>query len=348
MGKAKTLLVLFVVLMFLVGFQSLWAGGQGGEAPAQVYNIRIGHANMAADNSALHVTAMVFKDLIEDYSDGRIQAEIYPNAQLGSDSEMADLVVSGALDCFVTSLNLVTQYTPRLDALMLPFMFEDNSNFRKAREKMWNEFNEYTIERANMRLITMWDSGYRHVMSRKPVYELADLKKLKFRVPPSTIMVEMVKAWGISPTPVEWSELFNAMQLGVVDAFECDDSVLLSARMNEVVKYITNDDHILQVSVLVMSEETYKKLPEDLKKAVDRASKDSMPQVDSRSAAILQEAVDVSKKEHGVQFLGRPKDYDQWAEKARTSWPVMYQKIGEGDAVAGKAFIDKVFAAAGM
>jgi tripartite ATP-independent transporter DctP family solute receptor len=347
MGKAKTMLTLFVVLFLLLGFQSLWAGGQTA-AKEETFNMRIGHANMAADNSALHVTAMVFEGLIEDYSNGRIQAEIYPNAQLGSDAEMADLVVSGALDCFVTSINLVTNYAPRLRALILPYMFENNENFRKARKTMWNEFNDYTVGRANMRLITMWDSGYRHVMSRKPVYELADLKKLKFRVPPSPVMVEMVKSWGISPTPVEWSELFNAMQLGVVDAFECDDSVLLSARMNEVVKYITNDDHILQVSVLVMSEETYKKLPDDLKKVVDRASADSIPEVDSRSAAILQEAVDISEKDHGVEFLGRPKDYDQWAEKARGTWPLFYEDIGEGDAEAGKQFIDKVFAAAGM
>jgi len=347
MGKAKTVLVLFSVLMLLLGFQGLWAGGQTGGGD-EVYNLRIGHSNMAADNSALHVTAMVFEELIEDYSDGRIQVEIYPNAQLGNDSEMADLVVSGALDGFVTSLNLVTQYTPRLDALMLPYMFEKNSNFRKARDTMWDDFNEYTIERANMRLITMWDSGYRHVMSRKPVNELADLKKLKFRVPPSTIMVEMVKTWDISPTPVEWSELFNAMQLGVVDAFECDNSVLISARMNEVVKYITDNDHILQVSVLVMSENSYQKLPDDLKAAVDRASKDSMPRVDARSSEILQEAIKVSKEEHGVQFLGRPGDYQEWAEKARNSWSVMYEKIGEGDAQAGKAFIEKVFAAAGM
>lgn len=347
MGKAKTVLVLFSVLMLLLGFQSLWAGGQSG-GEEDVYNLRIGHSNMAADNSALHVTAMVFEELVEDYSDGRIQVEIYPNAQLGNDSEMADLVVSGALDGFVTSINLVTNYAPRLRAVILPYMFENNTNFRKARDTMWNEFNEYTIERANMRLITMWDSGYRHVMSRKPVNELADLKKLKFRVPPSPIMVEMVKSWDISPTPVEWSELFNAMQLGVVDAFECDNSVLISARMNEVVKYITNNDHILQVSVLMMSEQSYQKLPDDLKAAVDKASKDSMPRVDARSSEILQEAIDVSKNEHGVQFLGRPGDYEQWAEKARGSWSLHYKDIGEGDAEVGKQFVEKVFAAAGM
>jgi tripartite ATP-independent transporter DctP family solute receptor len=346
MNKAKTMLVVFVVLVLFVGFQSLWAGGQAPEE--ETFNFRIGHSNMAADNSALHVTAMVFEDLVEEYSDGRIQAEIYPNAQLGNDSEMADLVVSGALDGFVTSINLVTNYAPRLRALILPYMFENNTNFRKARDTMWDEFNDYCVERANMRLITMWDSGYRHVMSRKPVNELGDLKKLKFRVPPSPIMVEMVKSWDISPTPVEWSELFNAMQLGVVDAFECDNSVLISARMNEVVKYITNNDHILQVSVLMMSEQTYQKLPDDLKAAVDKASKDSMPRVDARSSEILQEAIDVSKKEHGVQFLGRPGDYDQWAEKARGSWSLHYKDIGEGDAEVGKQFVEKVFAAAGM
>jgi TRAP-type C4-dicarboxylate transport system substrate-binding protein len=274
--------------------------------------------------------------------------EIYPNAQLGNDSEMADLVVSGALDGFVTSINLVTNYAPRLRAVILPYMFENNTDFRKAREELWDDFNSYCVEKANMRLITMWDSGYRHVMSRSPVYELADLKKLKFRVPPSPIMVEMVKSWGISPTPVEWSELFNAMQLGVVDAFEVDDSVLISARMNEVVKYITNNDHILQVSVLMMSEATYQKLPADLQEAVDKASMDSMPRVDARSAAILEEAVEVSKKEHGVQFLGRPKDYDEWARLARGSWSVHFEDIGEGDAEMGKEFVEKVFAAAGM
>ena len=141
-------------------------------------------------------------------------------------------------------------------------------------------------------------------MSTKPVRTLDDLRKMKFRVPPSPVMIKMVESWGISPTPVEWSELFNAVQLGVVDAFEVDDSVLISARMKEVVKFITDDDHILQVSVAVLSEEAYQKLPDDLKKAVDKAITDTKPRVDARSAGILKEARDISIKENGVQFLG--------------------------------------------
>jgi len=335
-------------LMVVMTVSALFVSLTVTRAPlAKTYQWKIGHANAALDNSALHVTAMIFKELVEKYSNGQIQAEIYPSGQLGSDAEMADLVVSGAQEVFVTSLNLITNYAPRFRALILPYMFENNTNFRQAREALWVEFNEYLIKRANLRIAVLWDSGYRHVMSTKPVRTLDDLRKMKFRVPPSPVMIKMVESWGISPTPVEWSELFNAVQLGVVDAFEVDDSVLISARMKEVVKFITDDDHILQVSVAVLSEEAYQKLPDDLKQAVDKAIVDTKPRVDARSAGILKEARDVSMKENGVQFLGRPTDYDVWAQKARTIWPDFYKDVGEGDTDLGKQIIDKVFKAAG-
>jgi len=186
MKKAKIIVTLLSVLLLLIGVQGLWAAGTQETGAEKVYEIKIGHANIPADNSALHVTGMVFEELVEEYSGGRIQAEIYPSGQLGSDAEMADLVVSGAQEDLVTSLNLITQYAPRFRAFLLPYMFENNENFRKARTALWDEFNDYLIERANMRLITLWDSGYRHVMSTKPVYTLDDLKKLKqIRMPES-------------------------------------------------------------------------------------------------------------------------------------------------------------------
>jgi tripartite ATP-independent transporter DctP family solute receptor len=315
---------------------------------AETFSWRIGHANAPLENSALHVTATKFEELVEKYSGGRIQIEVYPSAQLGNDKEMADLTVSGAIDGFVTSLNLVTQYAPRMDAFILPYMFGESANFRKAAYSMWDENNEYLVSKANMRMFTMWDSGFRHVMSTKPVRSLEDLRKMKFRVPPSPVMVKMVESWGHSPTPVEWSELFNAVQLGVVDAFEVDDSVLISARMNEVVKYITLNDHQLQVSLGVLSEDSYQALPDDLKEVVDKASMETMQYAMDNAAKILAEAVQVSKDEHGLQVLGRPADYDEWVRRARGIWPDFYERIGEGDPAAGKAFVDKLFKAAGM
>ena len=346
MKKMLRIAALTAALLVVATFA--FAAASSEEGAEETIEWRIGHANAPLENSALHVTATKFEELVEKYSDGRIQIEVYPSGQLGNDKEMADLTVSGAIDGFVTSLNLVTQYAPRMDAFILPYMFEESANFRSAAFGMWEENNEYLVERSNMRFFTLWDSGFRHVMSAVPIRNLGDLRKVKFRVPPSPVMIAMVESWGVSPTPVEWSELFNAMQLGVVDAFEVDDSVLISARMNEVVKYITNDDHILQVSCGVLSEDSYAALPADLKAAVDKASMETMQYAMDNAASILQEAVQVSIDEHGLQILGRPADYAEWSRLARTIWPEFYGRIGEGDAAAGEAFVEKLFEAAGM
>ncbi len=319
-----------------------------GAASAQTYHFKIGHANAPLEDSALHVASTAFADALEKESDGRITATVYPSAQLGTDAEMIDLTVSGAQEVLCTSLNLITNYANRLDVMILPYMFQDSASFRQAIDVLWPDFNAYLADQANLRLVTLWDSGFRHVMSTKPVHTLADLRKLKFRVPPSPVMIKMVESWGISPTPVEWSELFSAMQLGVVDAFEVDDSVLISARMNEVVKYITDDDHMLQVSTCVLNNDTYQALPDDLKAAVDRASADAQQVTMSRSGEILDKARQVSADEHGVQFLGRPDDYAAWAEAARATWPSFYERIGDGDSAKGEEIVKKVAAAAGL
>lgn len=344
----RVLLLVLIALMVVGGSTAVVAAGRA-EAPGQqTFHFRIGHANAPLENSALHVTAVKFQELVEQYSDGRITAEVYPSAQLGNDREMADLTVSGALDVFVTSLNLITQYAPRMDAFILPYMFEESANFRKAAFELFDDFDEYLVDTANMKLLVMWDSGFRHVMSSRPVRSLDDLRRMKFRVPPSPVMIKMVESWDVNPTPVEWSELFNAMQLGVVDAFEVDDSVLISARMNEVVRYITNNDHILQVSVAVMSQDTYQKLPADLQAAVDRAARGTMEYAMQRAGEILDEAIQVSKDQHGLQVLGRPNDYEEWVRRARGTWPEFYVRIGEGDAALGRRIVDQIFQAAGM
>lgn len=318
-----------------------------GTVSAQTYHFKIGHANAPLADSALHVASTAFADSLDKESGGRITATVYPSAQLGSDAEMIDLTVSGAQEVLCTSLNLITNYAKRLDVMILPYMFQDSTSFRQAIDVLWPDFDDYLGTQANLHLVTLWDSGFRHVMSTKPVHTLNDLRKLKFRVPPSPVMIKMVESWGISPTPVEWSELFNAMQLGVVDAFEVDDSVLISAHMNEVVKYITDDDHMLQVSTCVMNNKTYQSLPDDLKAAVDRASADAQQITMDRSGEILDTARSVSEDEHGVQFLGRPDDYDDWVSAARGTWPSFYERIGDGDAALGEEIVNRVSEAAG-
>jgi tripartite ATP-independent transporter DctP family solute receptor len=330
---------MIIVIALFFAFSTPWAAAQD-----KKIELRIGHANAPLDDSMLHVASVNFKENVEKISGGRIQAKVFPSAQLGSDAEMVNLTMTGALDVFSTSLNLITNYSQRLDALILPYMFPEPENFRKAIRGLWGDFNEYLTKKANMRLIAIYDSGYRHIMSLTPIRTLEEVRKIKFRVPPSPIMIETHKAWGINPVQIPWGELFNAMQLRVVDAFECDDSVLISARYNEVVKYITNNDYMLQTSVLVMSEATYNKLPPDLQKIVDQASQETQKNMLAKSQELVQHCLDVSVKK-GVKVLGKPTDYENWVKLARATWPKFYQRVGDGDANVGKQMVDKIFEA---
>lgn len=335
-GFSKVLMVIAVITL-VVTLQTFWAN-----AADKVYTLRAAHANAPVEDSVYQVEAEMFKKLVEQYSNGRIKVDIYPSAQLGSDAESVEFIKSGTLDIHLTSLNLITDHCPRLEALILPYIFPEKSQGVKAIDSLWDYFNEYTITRANIRLLDLPITGYRKLMTTKPIMNMEELRTLKFRLPPSPIMLKTFEAFGVKPTPIPWVELFNAMQLGTVNGFECDPSVLVSARFNEVVTYITDVDWMTQVSVMYMSETSYQKLPPELQEAVDKAARECREFMIEKADEILGRCIEASPK---VEFLGRPDDYEEWISKGRSVWPEFYKRIGDGDADLGKEAIEKVVAA---
>jgi TRAP-type C4-dicarboxylate transport system substrate-binding protein len=180
-------------------------------------------------------------------------------------------------------------------------------------------------------------------MTTTPIKNMEDLKKAKIRIPPNPVLMRMFDAWGITPTPIAWGELFNAMQLKVVDGFECDATVLISNRYNEVVTYITDIDYRLQISTLVMNVDSYNSLSEDFQQVINKAAAATMQYMRGQSDYLVQYCIDESPT---VNFLGAPEDLAVWRDKARSIWPEFYELIGDGDATAGKAVVEAVVEAA--
>lgn len=326
--------ILILTLLCAVSVFTVYANGG---AEPEVYTLRAGHTNTPAADSFYQIQATIFKELVEDYSDGRIQVDIYPSAQLGSDREMIEYVKTGSQDIHLTSLNLITDHAPRLDSLMLPFIFDDPDKAVGAVDDLWEYYNDYTKERADLILLDLPIVGYRKIMSVKPIRSLDEARNVKFRLPPSPLFVKTFEGLGINPVTIPWVELFSAMQLGTVDAFECDPTVLVSARYNEVVKYITDIDWTTQVSVMVMSEISYNKLPADLQKAVDKAAAGTRERMKVESSNILDACIAQSPD---VKFLGRPDDYEEWVRLGQKVWPEFYERIGDGDAAVGEEAVN--------
>ncbi len=326
-----------IIILALLCLVSAFAVYANGAAEPEVYTLRAGHANAPSDESFYQIQATIFKELVEDYSDGRIVVDIYPSAQLGSDREMIEYVKTGSQDILLTSLNLITDHAPRMDSLMLPFIFDDPDKAVGAVDDLWTYYNDYTQERADLILLDLPIVGYRKIMSVEPIRNLEEARSVKFRLPPSPLFVKTFEGLGINPVTIPWVELFSAMQLGTVDAFECDPTVLISARYNEVVKYITDIDWTTQVSVMVMSEISYNKLPADLQDAVDKAAAGTRERMKIESANILDNCIAQSPD---VTFLGRPDDYDEWVRLGQKVWPEFYERIGDGDAAAGEEAVN--------
>lgn len=311
-------------------------------AQAQEYKLRLGHANAATADSVYQIIAEKMKERVEEYSDGKMTIQIFPSAQLGGDADMIEFVKAGTLDIQVTSLNLVSDHAPRLDALFLPYMFPDKEDAIRVTEQFMGELNDYAVQRGNFRILDLPHTGYRKLMTNKPIKTLEELRQIKFRLPPSPVMLETFGAYGVSPTPIPWGELFSAMQLGVVDGFEVDLTPLVSARFNEVVKYVTDVDWVSQISTMVMSERSYQALPPEMREVIDRAAADTRKHVIDAMDDLEARIIKASDK---VTFLGKPDDYEAWVEAGRSVWPKFYSRIGDGDEAAGKAFVDRVSSA---
>lgn len=324
------------------GAAALALGLSSLSAQAQQITLRAGHANAATSDSMYQIIAETMKNKVEEYSGGKMTIQIFPSGQIGTDAEMIDFVKGGDLDIQITSLNLVSDHAPRLDALFLPYMFPKREDAIRVIDKFMGELSAYTVKRANFRILDLPHTGYRKLMTLKPIKSLEELRQIKFRLPPSPVMLETFAAYGVKPTPIPWSELFSAMQLGVVDGFEVDLTPLVSARFNEVVKYVTDVDWVSQVSIMVMSERSYQALSPEMQKVVDKAAADTRKRVIKEIDSLEARIIKVSDK---VTFLGRPDDYDQWVKIGRSVWPKFYKRIGDGDAAAGKAFVERVSAA---
>ena len=189
-----------------------------------------------------------------------------------------------------------------------------------------------------MRAVAWLTGGFRVLTnSKKPVRTPADLQGLRIRVPKNEIMIAAYKAWGINPVPMAWTEVFNALQQKVVDGQDNPYIAIPSVRFDEVQDYITNIHYLLWIGPVVVNDAWYRGLAPDIREIVDEAAR--LAQGEEREWAIVREGTAALQAvEAGLEITVPADDEREWIEKARSVWPMFYDKIG------GKAFVDEVVA----
>jgi tripartite ATP-independent transporter DctP family solute receptor len=240
-------------------------------AQAQALKLTLGHG--AAPDNPRNIAAVKFADTVKAKTNGRIEIQVAHSAQLGDDAAMVTALRSGTLDISANSQGAVAAVLPEIAALGLPFLFAD---VQKAWGVMDGPIGKELGEKAaakGMVLLGLWDNGIRQMSnSKRPIKSPADLKGLKMRTPPDAVTIDIMQAMGADAQQIKFSELYVALQQGVVDGQENPLTNISSAKLYEVQKYISLTGHKYESTPFLMSKRTWDKLSDADHKAITEAA----------------------------------------------------------------------------
>lgn len=292
----------------------------------EVYEIRIGHV-LGED---YHYTkgAEYFKDLVEERSDGRIEVEVYPGSQLGDEREMMEGMQIGSVEMGVLTTGPLSGFVPEVGLLDLGYLFEDNETAQEVLTgPIGDQINDLMVD-VGIRNLGLLDLGFRNVYSDVPVTSLEDLEGMSIRTLETPAHLALFEELGANPTPMGFSELYSALQQGVVDAAENTADAYYDNRHFEVSPEYSETNHVYMSVMYMISEEFYQSLPQDLQDIVTEAVTETVDYHNDLAKEIQDEVYELLEEE-GVT-IHTIDDLTPFIEAAEPSWYEMAEEIPGG------------------
>lgn len=265
MSNKKRIGLILIALIMLI---SVFATGCASK-PAEeekTFVLKVGHDQNT--EHYYHKGLEKFKEGVESRSEGRIIVEIYPQSQLGSHRSAVEGVATGTIEMFLTNTMTLGGWLPEYGVYDLPFIFENREQAYGVLDGPITDELNAKIEEEGIKVLAVWENGFRHITSKIPLNTPADAKGLKIRVPESPVYIDTFTALGAAPTPLAFNELFTALQTGIVDAQENPAGHAVVNRFFEVVDYLNLTGHIYTPEPLVISKIVWDTLPADLQTIV--------------------------------------------------------------------------------
>jgi len=227
---------------------------------AQITTIRWGESQ-AASHPQVMMAERIAKE-VKEKTGGRIDIQVFPNSQLGSNKDMVEMVSSGALQMTTEGAGALAAFLPQLSVIEAPYLWRDAAHMAKlSATPFFAKLNEDLVAKRGMRMLNVTYYGKRHLTTgNKAVRTPADMVGLKLRVPPVDVFRAMAEAWGARATPITFGELYLALSQGVVDGQENPLPTIQSAKLYEVQKYLILTEHVLTPRLVVVNEAFLKSL----------------------------------------------------------------------------------------
>ncbi|MBB4123265.1 TRAP transporter substrate-binding protein [Martelella radicis] len=238
------------------------------------YVFKVAHTNAADEVQDKGLQLM--RELLEEKTDGRATIEIFPNGVLGDEAQLVEGTMLGTLDMAMTANSTISNYITDFRVFDLPFLF---TSIPALSEKLEDEevyaAMETSAETAGFELIGVFSSGIRHLMTKDPVESIEDIQNLKIRTMQNPIHVDAFRSFGANPTPLAYSELYGALQSGVVDGAEGAATNYTGQKLYEVAPDFAILGWLNMTAVVFMNEGMFSGLPEDIQVALKESGEEA-------------------------------------------------------------------------
>lgn len=297
-------------------------------AQAGVIQLKLGHVAPAEESYAK--AAVKFAELVKQYTDGNVEVQVFPNSLLGSQRDLLEGVQLGTVDITLTSSAVLSGFLPKTLVFDLPFIFRDAEHVYKVVDGPLAKEIYAGDEQKKMKVIDSWENGFRDISNNKrPIEKPDDMKGIKIRVMENKMYIEMFKALGAQPTPMERGELFTGLQTGTVDAQDNPIGQTYTSRFYEVQKYITLSGHTYSPEPVVFSLATWKKIPANYQEAILKASAEARKYNRELNASLQQGYIEKCKAKGMVVTILSPQQKKMFQEKMMPVWDMFADKIGK-------------------
>jgi len=275
MSLSKKITFLCVFLL-VIGIGFVYSGGSQEADSGKTYTIRAHYTNSPGEPQVMG--AELFKEIVEEKTNGKVKVEIYPNNQLGESMEVLGSVQDGTIQMANTTGPMVN-FVPEVKIFELPFMFRDKEHLGKVLDdaKVTAPIRK-AMEEQGFHLLGLEDVGLRHIMTTKsvgPLESMDDLAGLKIRLMENPIHLEAYRAFGAAPLPMAYGELYTALEQDVIDGAEAANINYFSKSFFEPAPYWAQIGWINLIGYTVMSKVFYDSLPAEYQKIVDEAAMES-------------------------------------------------------------------------
>ncbi len=244
-------------------------------APAQ-QPIIIKFSHVVAVDTPKGKGAEKFKQLAEERTKGRVKVEVYPNSTLYKDGEEIDALQLGSVQMLAPS---VAKFGPmgvrEFEVFDLPYIFDDFGELHKVTEGAVGKLLFQKLDSKGIVGLAYWDNGFKDFSANKPLRLPGDVRGLKMRIQSSKVLDAEIRALGGIPQVMAFSEVYQALQTGVVDGTENPPSNFYTQKMNEVQKYLTLSDHGVIEYAVIANKKFWDGLPADIRTILEGAMKDA-------------------------------------------------------------------------